>query len=159
MLWWEHSNPRKEEEEVDYNNECDDLEPSLYLREKEKEEWKLGCLESPRVTIKFVEAPIEELPGYILEFEEEPILKFYIYAQTIVEKCGRVDAHIDPHKLTGKLFLKLIEIWEWDTFPWDPGVWRLEEKNWSFGLNKDWCVEPTTLKKCASWEATHVWFR
>ena len=24
----------KEEEEVDHNNECDDLEPSLYLREK-----------------------------------------------------------------------------------------------------------------------------
>ena len=30
--------PEKEEEKVDHNNECDDLEPSLYLREKEKEE-------------------------------------------------------------------------------------------------------------------------
>ena len=95
--------PKKEEEEVDHNNECDDLEPSLCLREKEKEEWKLKCLEPPRDIIKFVEAPIEELPGYILEFEEEPILKFYVYAQSIAGKLGRVDAHIDHHKLSGKL--------------------------------------------------------
>ena len=114
--------PEKEEKEVDHNNECDDLEPSLYLREKEKEEWKLKCLEPPRDIIKFVEAPIEELPGYILEFEEEPILKFYVYAQSVIGRFERVDAKINPHKLSGKLFPKLIEIWEWDTFPWDPGV-------------------------------------
>ena len=81
----------------------------MYLREKEKEEWKLECLKLPRDIIKFVEAPIE--------FKEEPILKFYVYAQSIPRKFGRVDAHIDPHKLRGKLSPKLIEIWEWDTFP------------------------------------------
>ena len=120
--------PYKERGEVDQNNEFDDLEPSLYIGEMEKEECKLECQELPRDIIEFVEAPLEELPGYILEFEEEPILKFYVYAQSIPGKFGRVDAHIDPHKLRGKLSPKLIEIWEWDTFPWDPRVWGLEEK-------------------------------
>ena len=58
--------PNKEKGEVDHNNEFDDLEPSLYIGEKEKEEWKLECLEPPRDIIKFVEAQIEELPVYIL---------------------------------------------------------------------------------------------
>ena len=71
-------------------------------------------LELPRDIIEFVEAPVEEPPGYILEFEEEPILKFYVYSQSIPRKFGRVDAHIDHHKLSGKLSPKLIEIWKWD---------------------------------------------
>ena len=102
--------PNKKEGEVDYNNEFDDLEPFLYIGEMEKEECKLECLDPPRNIIKLIEASLEELPGYILEFEEEPILKFYVYAQSIKGKSGRVDAHIDHHKLSGKLSPKLIEI-------------------------------------------------
>ena len=80
--------PHKEKGEVDHNNEFDDLKPSLYIGEMEKEEWKLECLEPPRDIVEFVEAPIEKLPGYILEFEEKPILKFYVYSQSIPEKFG-----------------------------------------------------------------------
>ena len=119
--------PNKKEGEVDHNNKFDDLEPSLYIGEMEKEECELECPELPRDIIKLIEAPIEEPSGYILEFEEETILKFCVYAQSIPGKCGRVGVHMDHHKLSGKLSPKLIEIWEWDTFPWDPGVWGLEE--------------------------------
>ena len=91
--------PNKDEGKVDHNNEFDNLEPSLYIGEMEKEAYEVECLELPRDIIEFIETLIEELPGYILEFEEEPILKFYVYAQSIPGKFGRVDAHIDPHKL------------------------------------------------------------
>ena len=54
--------PNKEEGEVDHNNEFDDLEPSLYIGEMEKEECELECLELPGgITID--EAQTEELPG------------------------------------------------------------------------------------------------
>ena len=107
--------PEKEKEEVDHNNEFDDLEPSLYIDEMEKEEWKLECLDPPRDIIKLIEAPIEELPGYILEFEEEIMLKSSIYAQLIPGKCGRVGVHMDHYKLRQKVSLKLIEIWEFSS--------------------------------------------
>ena len=117
----------KEEGEVGHNNEFDDLEPSLYSGEIEKEECELEYLElSGGITID--KAQTEELPGYIVEFEEETMLKFSIYAQTILGKFGRVGVHIDLSELRRKISLKLVEIWDWDTYPWDPRVWEFIRK-------------------------------
>ena len=56
------------------------------------------------------------------------MLKFSIYAQTIPGKFGRVGVCTDFYELRRKISPKLVEIWDWDTYPWDPGVWEFIRK-------------------------------
>ena len=70
---------------------------------------------------KFLEAPIQDLPGYVIEFEEEQDFDSEIHGEGIPGKIRGVGIQIDLLWFRREVPQMAVKLWEWDTFPWDPG--------------------------------------
>ena len=62
-----------------------------------------------------------ELPGYIIEFEEASIHSFSHYDKPIFSKIRGIKLERNGVGLRQKIPLLVSEMWDWDSFPWDPG--------------------------------------
>ena len=122
--------------EVDSNMEEHNYEPSPIVEEMGRGEHKLECLEIPKCSVEFdvapiieplgymvdvLEAPIQDLPSYVIEFEEPQDCDSELHGEDIPGKVRGVEIQIDLLWFRRELPKMAVKLWEWDTFPWDPG--------------------------------------
>ena len=146
--------------EVDSNIEEHDYEPSPIIEEMGRGEYKLKCLEIPKYSVEFDVAPIIEPRGYIVEFLEAPIQKLHVYVIEFEEEQdfdSELHGEGRPGKIRGdgiqidllwfrrELPQMAVKLWEWDTFPWDPGGYYDSQAD--------------DYKPSAPWEAAYVYFQ
>ena len=122
--------------EVDSNMEEHNYEPSPIVEEMGRGEHKLEYLEIPKCSVEFdvapiieplgymvdvLEAPIQDLPSYVIEFEEERNFDSELHGEGILGKVRGVGIQIDLLWFRQELPQMAMQLWEWDTFPWDLG--------------------------------------